>query len=218
VEDTGKPAFVMELGDQLCRGSARGVAGFDLVEALASCKDMLARYGGHPRAAGFTLRRDAFEDFQSAIVKFANVTLSKHDLDPLIEIDSELKMRHLNWEIHRLIQEVGPFGMGNPTPTFLIRGLRPVDARSTAKDHLRLKVKGAQGETVDGFGFGLGHCAEWVSEQSSIDVAFELSSSQFNGYATLELRVRDIRSSQLSVVSHQPSSPPGPKLGLTPAG
>jgi len=196
VEDTGKPAFVMELGEDLCRGSARGVAGYDLVEALSACKDMLARYGGHPRAAGFTLRREAFDAFRQAIVEQANVTLSQRDLDPIIEIDSELKVRHLTWDIYRIVQEVGPFGMGNPTPTFMLRGLKPLDARCTAKDHLRLKFKGPGGEIVDGFGFGLGKQAEWVIAQDRIDVAFELSSSRFNGYEALELRVRDVRRSE----------------------
>src|SRR5207244_1141690 len=98
VEDTGRPAFVMELGAEFCRGSARGVAGFDLVEALHTCQPMLTRYGGHPRAAGFTLHRGAFDDFAEAIVRHANAKLSELDLNPTIEVDSELKMRHLNWD------------------------------------------------------------------------------------------------------------------------
>src|SRR5579862_1870966 len=195
VEETGRPAFVMELGQDLCRGSARGVAGFDLVEAMTSCRDLLTKFGGHPRAAGFTLRRDAFGDFAHAIVQVANATLSKQDLEPLLVIDSELKMRHVNWDIYRVVQEVGPFGIGNPTPTFLIRGLRAVDARCTPRDHLRMKFRAPDGATVDAFGFGLGDCAGWIAERP-IDVAFELSSSHFNGYDSLEMRVRDVRDSE----------------------
>jgi single-stranded-DNA-specific exonuclease len=193
VEETGKPAFVMELGESVCRGSARGVAGFDLVEAMNACRAHLMRFGGHPRAAGFTLKREAFGDFAEAIVQVANATLSKQDLEPVLAIDSELRMRHLNWDVYRLVQEVGPFGVGNPTPTFLIPGLRPVDARCTAKDHLRLKFKADDGAVIDGFGFGLGACADWIMERARIDVAFELSSSHFSGFETIELRVRDVR-------------------------
>ena len=193
VEETGKPAFVAELGQELCRGSARGVAGFDLVEAMSSCRELLTRFGGHPRAAGFTLQRSMFGDFAHAMVELANATLSEQDLEPVLVIDSELRMRHLNWDIYRVVQEVGPFGMGNPTPTFLIRGLRPTEARCTPKDHLRMKFRSEDGATVDGFGFGLGRCAEWLTDRRPIDVVFELSSSQFNGFESLELRVRDLR-------------------------
>jgi len=193
VEDTGKPAFVAELGDDVCRGSARSVAGFDLVDAMGSCRELLLKFGGHSRAAGFTLRREAFGDFARAIVELASAKLSKQDLEPVLVIDSELRMRHLNWDIYRVVQEVGPFGMGNPTPTFVIKGLRAVDARCTPKDHLRMKFRSDDGAIVDAFGFGLGHCAEWIADQARIDVAFELSSSQFNGYEALELRVRDLR-------------------------
>jgi len=193
VEETGKPAFVMELGQELCRGSARSPAGFDLVEAMSTCRDMLPKFGGHPRAAGFTLKRERFGDFGREIVKLANVTLSAQALEPVLNIDSELKPRHLRWDIYRVVQEVGPFGMGNPTPTFVIRRLRAVDARCTPRDHLRLKFRTPDGQTVDGFGFGLGQCAEWISERPELDVAFELSSSQFNGFEALELRVRDLR-------------------------
>jgi single-stranded-DNA-specific exonuclease len=192
VEETGKPAFVMELGPDMCRGSARSVAGFDLVDAMTACREFLVRFGGHPRAAGFTLRRSAFGDFAHAIVEVANATLTKQDLEPVLLIDSELRMRHLNWDIHRVVQEVGPFGVGNPTPTFLLRGLRAIEARCTPKDHLRMKFR-SDGATIDAFGFGLGPCAEWVAGLPAIDVAFELSSSQFNGYEAIELRVRDLR-------------------------
>jgi single-stranded-DNA-specific exonuclease len=193
VEETGKPAFVMELGDELCRGSARGVAGFDLVEAMSSCRELLTRFGGHARAAGFTLRREAFADFAQAMAELANATLNKQDLEPVLVIDSELRMRHLNWDIYRVVQEVGPFGMGNPTPTFLIPGLRATEARCTPKDHLRVKFRSDDGATVDAFGFGLGSCAEWVAAQGRVDVAFELGSSSFNGFESLEMRVRDLR-------------------------
>ncbi|HEX6510961.1 MAG TPA: DHHA1 domain-containing protein, partial [Chloroflexota bacterium] len=193
VEETGKPAFVAELGDQLCRGSARGVAGFDLVEAMSACRHLLTRFGGHSRAAGFTLERAHFGDFAHAIVEVANATLSQQDLEPVLVIDSELRMRHLTWDIYRIVQEIGPFGMGNPTPTFLIPGLRVTDARCTPKDHLRLKFRAEDGSTVDAFGFGLGHCAGWLAEQPRIDVAFELSTSRFSGFEALELRVRDLR-------------------------
>ncbi|MFI5266247.1 MAG: single-stranded-DNA-specific exonuclease RecJ [Chloroflexota bacterium] len=193
VEETGKPAFVMELGDEVCRGSARGVAGFDLVEAMSACRNMLTRFGGHARAAGFTLRREAFGDFAHAMVEIANATLSKQDLEPVLVIDSELRMRHLNWDIYRVVQEVGPFGMGNPTPTFLIPGLRVANARCTPRDHLRMKVRSDDGATVDAFGFGLGHCADWVTDQGRVDVVFELSSSSFSGFESLEMRVRDLR-------------------------
>jgi single-stranded-DNA-specific exonuclease len=134
-----------------------------------------------------------FGDFAHAMVELANATLSEQDLEPVLVIDSELRMRHLNWDIYRVVQEVGPFGMGNPTPTFLIRGLRPTEARCTPKDHLRMKFRSEDGATVDGFGFGLGRCAEWLTDRRPIDVVFELSSSQFNGFESLELRVRDLR-------------------------
>src|SRR5581483_10481193 len=193
VEDTGRPAFVAELGPDVCRGSARGVAGFDLVEAMTACSQLLLRFGGHPRAAGFTLARSAFPEFSEAIVRAANAKLTGQDLEPIISIDSELKMRHLNWDIHRVIQEVGPFGVGNPTPTFLIRGVRVLDARCTPRDHLRMNFKSDDGQTIDAFGFGLGHCSRWLAERSYVDLVFEMSSSQFKGYEALELRVRDLR-------------------------
>jgi single-stranded-DNA-specific exonuclease len=209
VEETGKPAFVMELGDQVCRGSARGVRGFDLVEAMGACREHLTRFGGHPGAAGFTLPRAAFDDFKHAIVEVANATLFKQELEPVLGIDSELRTRHLNWDIYRVVQEVGPFGMGNPTPTFVIRGLRATDARCTPKDHLRLKFRADDGATIDGFGFGLGSCAGWIMQQPRIDVAFELTSSHFGGFESLELRVRDVRESgQQPAIDRQPTQPP----------
>ncbi|MHB8619654.1 MAG: single-stranded-DNA-specific exonuclease RecJ [Chloroflexota bacterium] len=191
-EEQGKPVFAMELGGELCRGSARGVPGFDLVEALGSCRELLTRFGGHPRAAGFTLRRDSYEAFREAIAQRAGATLSSRDVHPAITIDSELKMRHLNWDIHRLVQEVAPFGTGNPAPTFLLRGMQALRPRSTARNHLMMAFSDGR-QTVDAFAYGMGHCAEEIKRDPKIDVVFELSSSSFKGFESLELRVRDLR-------------------------
>ncbi|MDE3076942.1 MAG: hypothetical protein KGJ86_16115, partial [Chloroflexota bacterium] len=193
MEEFGKPVFALELGAELCRGSARSVAGFDLVEAMSSCRHLLTRFGGHARAAGFTLRREAYDAFAAAITERASVTLSSQDLEPTVRIDSELKMRHLNWDIYRLVQRLMPFGTGNPAPTFLIRGLRALRPSAAGK-HLRMAFSDGR-QTIDAFAHGMGQCADWIKGHPAIDVVFELSSSTFQGYETLELRVRDWRGS-----------------------
>ncbi|HUZ77289.1 MAG TPA: single-stranded-DNA-specific exonuclease RecJ [Chloroflexota bacterium] len=188
-EEFGRPVFAMELGADVCRGSARSVAGFDLVEAMGTCAALLTRFGGHARAAGFTLPRAAYEDFSRRIVACAGVTLTPRDVEPALEIDSELKPRHLNWDIYRAVQQAAPFGTGNPTPLFLIRGLRAQRA-SAAGNHLRLTFLAGR-QVIDGFAYGLGDCASEIRRQPELDVVFELNASGYKGYETLELRVRD---------------------------
>ena len=120
VERYGRPTFLIgwEPGGELGRGSGRSISGFDLHGALHRVGSHLEKYGGHTMAAGFTIRRDRFEDFRVAFLAVAGELLSPEDLAPSQRIDLELPLDKVSAELERLMRRLEPCGAGNPAPVF----------------------------------------------------------------------------------------------------
>jgi single-stranded-DNA-specific exonuclease len=194
VEEFYRPAVVIHLGEEISRGSARSIPEFSIINALSKCQDLFIRFGGHDRAAGFTLPTSNLEILQQKLMKMAESELSDVDLHPTITIDAEIPLSSLNWEVFRLIESLGPFGEGNPTPIFLSRHVKVVNHHILGKsgEHLKLKLQDSNNVTWDGMAFGLGGQKENLSHY--IDVVYNLTSDAWSGTELLCLNILDFRS------------------------
>ncbi len=194
VEEYWRPAFVAEVGDELTRGSARSIEGFHVAEALARCSEILTRHGGHARAAGFTVPTRDLEELSRRLLAIAAVEISDDDVEPRLIVDAELRLRKHDESLYRTIQQLEPFGSGNPQPLFLSRGLKVVSARIVGRErpgHLKLTLKDAS-TTWDAIGFGMGHRLAGLGEY--LDVVYTVERHEWNGQSSMRLRIKDLRS------------------------
>ena len=122
------------------KGSARSIRGFHLVEGFGRCADLLEKYGGHEYAAGLTIREDKFPRFRERFEEVARAGLSAEDLVPALEIDAELEFSALGFPLMRELDELKPFGIGNPEPLFLTRAVE-VTGRRDFNGGMRLKLR-----------------------------------------------------------------------------
>lgn len=192
-EEYNRPTVVLGIDGAEARGSARSIAAFDLAAALTTCQEFLTRFGGHARAAGFTVPLDKLGPFRERLLALAEDQLSDRDLSPQLEIDAELSLRTASWRLHREIDKLAPFGHENPSPLFLSRGLRVLDARvvgQTAPGHLRLLL-GDGYARWNAIGFGFGELAANLSEV--VDIAYHLEADTYRGGESLRLRLKGIR-------------------------
>ncbi|OGN87946.1 MAG: single-stranded-DNA-specific exonuclease RecJ [Chloroflexi bacterium RBG_13_46_14] len=192
-EEHYKPVIVIRTGDRYCGGSSRSIPEFNMIEALNKCSHLLTRFGGHARAAGLSLYTRNLPQLKQALLAIAAEELEGVDLRPRIDIDAETTLPDLGGDTYPTIQQMAPFGQGNPVPTFLTRGVEVVSSSTMGSDnsHLRMKVK--QGAMLfDAVGFGLGN---YVSEISnSIDIVYNLEMDHWNGQSKLRLNVLDFES------------------------
>jgi single-stranded-DNA-specific exonuclease len=191
-EEFGRPAFVVEVGPEACRGSARSAGGFDLVQALAGCEDLLIEYGGHMLAAGFAVRPDQLDALVERLVGAAGTVADTFDA-PVVA-DYPLPEAALDWPLYRALAALRPFGAGHPPPLLLSRGLRLLEARTVGADgkHLRARVR-CGNQVLYAFGPGLGHRSRSLAAAGRIDALYSLDRSTWGGYETLELRLQDAR-------------------------
>jgi single-stranded-DNA-specific exonuclease len=190
VEERYRPAIVYQRGESESRASCRSIPEFDIMAALGRQGHLLVRYGGHARAAGFTVANANLGALQEGLLEQAASELAEVELSPPLAIDAELPLGRLRGEDIRWLQCFQPYGQGNPEPTFLSRGVSVADARLLGNDgqHLRLKLKDGP-VTWPAIAFGMGERA--VEAGQRVDVVYSLASDR-RGDDALELRIKDL--------------------------
>ncbi len=189
-EEFYRPVVLIKLGEEICRGSARSIPEFNIVKALHECRDLLFRFGGHAMAAGFTLPTPNLNSFQQRIYRLAEEKLTGVDLRPHLLIDAEVPLSTFTGNVFPLIQQLAPFGCGNPVPTFLTRRVKVLESRNLGNqgEHLGLKLR--EGEvTWQAIGFNLGSLISEITPY--IDIVYTLEIDYWNGEEILRLNLLD---------------------------
>jgi single-stranded-DNA-specific exonuclease len=162
-------------------GSGRSVAGFHLLEALESMRELFVKFGGHSHAAGLTLRADAVDEFRERLNARAAELLTPDDLRPYIEIDAVAKLSDLSNRFFAQLQLLEPFGSGNRAPVFAAMDLE-VESEPRLMKEKHLKVTLRQGSKVVNFkGFRMASRLNEFALGRHIDAAFVLEEDTYNG-------------------------------------
>ncbi len=191
-EKFNKPAIILQDFDDYLVASARSPQFFNIVEALTEHKDYLMHFGGHAQAAGFNIKKDRFEDFKKAIKEYAKQKLQSSEIVSSLAIDCEILPEEMNWETFEFIRSLEPYGIANERPIFLLKDAVIQHAKVVGKDEKHLSIyinKG--GVNIRGIGFNLGEHAEYVRNQRSLDVVFQLDENQWKGQSSLQMKILD---------------------------
>jgi single-stranded-DNA-specific exonuclease len=195
VERYHRPAVVVAFDQEgVGKGSARSVPGFNVFEALAQCQEHLLRFGGHPAAAGLTVSSQAFSRLQEKMAEVVTDSMGAELKLPVLEIDAEVHLSEITRELLRELDQLNPFGMGNPEPTLTVAGVTVLEKKIVGENHLKLVVRQNGSVPVECIGFRMG---EWLAKikgvGQQIDLAFMPEINRWNGYDRVQLRLRDIR-------------------------
>lgn len=197
VEKYHRPAVVIALdGRGMGKGSARTVAGFDLYQALARCRDLLVAFGGHPSAAGLTIEESKLPEFRARFTEIAAAWTAESGTMPTINVDAQVQLSQVTLQLIQELESLHPFGAGNPEPTLAVRGLEVVESRVVGDKHLKLRVRQPNSWTFDSIGFRMGSFADLgLTAGRPIDLAFSPERTHWDGYDRIQLRIRALRTS-----------------------
>jgi len=187
-----RPAIVMGIDKEgNARGSCRSIDEFDVLEGLRTCDQYLIKYGGHKMAAGVELSVEFLDAFKSAFNAAASSRLKALDLAPVQHIDAEVSGDELDWKFFEQLKRLRPFGQDNPEPVWALHGIElSGKPRVVGQNHLKFSVA-LGGRKVDAIAFN--YPLEQLPE-GRLDIAFILKENNWNGSASLQLQVKDIRS------------------------
>ncbi len=188
-----RPAIALAHADaQHLVASARSAGGFNLIEAITQCGDLLVRYGGHQAAAGFTVHRDNLEPAAQRLTAIASAKMGLFAPEPVLEIHAEGSLDELlSPELAHFCAQLQPFGKDNPVPLFLTRRARVLDCGYVGAQgqHLKLRVSSG-GRTVDALSWN--HAGGWGG-YSAVDLVFQLAEDRYRGESRTYLRIEDLR-------------------------
>ena len=194
-DEFSRPAIVIAFDKKgIGKGSARSIPHLDLYEALSYAAKFLEGYGGHPMAAGLTVREDKFENFKSLFLRNVNKILTNNDLIPAISIDGEMALTDINSRFMRFLERLGPFGPGNMRPKFVSRNLS-ISGQPRLMgngEHIRFIV-GQNGRNYPAVGFKLSSHYEDLIRGVPVDIAYVVEVNQWQGQSNIQLNVRDIQ-------------------------
>jgi len=189
-EEFYRPAIVIHTGELTSTGSCRSIPEFNIIAALNQCRHLFSRFGGHARAAGFTLPTKKLPELERSLQELATTQLSGLDLYPQMVIDAEITLPELSGSTFPAMQKLAPFGQENSMPIFLSHQVEVLDCHPIGGngDHLKFRFK-QQGATWEGVGFRLGKYLHEVA--SPLDIVYNLEVDHWNGEERLRLNILD---------------------------
>jgi single-stranded-DNA-specific exonuclease len=198
-ERYSRPVLILERGDGESRGSARSIDGFNIVEALAECGDLLRHYGGHAKAAGLTVANEHLESLQARLLELATARLSAEQLRPTLRLDLELPPTPaaLSQATADALARLEPCGHGNPEPLLLLRDVAVRWPRTFGDGkHLSFAIPFGPRQGMRAVAFGQGDREGELRRAERVDLAGSLRRDWWQGEERLEFHVRDFRNAE----------------------
>ncbi|MDX1920738.1 MAG: single-stranded-DNA-specific exonuclease RecJ [Candidatus Caenarcaniphilales bacterium] len=194
VEKYHVPVFLGVEEDGKVKGSARGISSIDLFEEMNKNAELFSKFGGHKAAAGFSMTLENWQIFKQRFLQQLLVGLSSKDLEPVLEIDSEIDISNLNLQSLEAVWKMAPFGFGYPKPIFSTKEdfeIQEIKGLGKNNEHTKLLLKNGDQvlETI-----------QWrvtpdvfqeAKEQGRIKIAFTASKRSFNGRTYLQMELKD---------------------------
>lgn len=196
VEEFYRPAIVIAKGEKVSKGSVRSISGINIIEFLRASSELFINVGGHPMAAGFTVETEKIEVLQQTLEERATKLLDDGLLQRKLTVDCELSLDVVSQDLYKELQQLAPFGMGNPQPVFMSKNVFVRDIRVMGKEgnHLRLILQQSDGGRVfEAVAFGMGYMAETIHQDDFIDIAYTLDENTWNGVTKLQLKIKDMK-------------------------
>jgi len=197
-EKYNRPAFVLGIVDGEAKGSGRSISGVDLGSAVieAASQGVITKGGGHAMAAGLSVEPDQIEALEAFLIKELAKQVEIASRDPVLVLDGDIAPGGMTPALIEKLDQVGPFGVGNPGPKFALRDVTVTGADVVGQDHVRAFFKGKDGASVKGMAFrsldtDIGQ-ALLTGIGKQFHVAGKLKRNEWGGRVSAEIMIEDV--------------------------
>lgn len=190
-EKYNKPSIVLTRGKEGLKGSGRSIPAYHMFLGLTEVQDLLIKFGGHPMAAGLSLKPENLELFREALNK--NCHLTEEDFVKKVWIDAPMPFEYAS---ERLIQELStlePFGQGNEKPLFAERNVKIQSAYVVGKNRnvVKMRLNSEHGYPIDGVLFGEGDSfIEEMGDRNRMNVVYYPDLNTYNGMVYVQVVIQ----------------------------
>lgn len=191
-----KPAAVLAIREDFAKGSVRSFGSKDVLAALHACAPLMLGYGGHKYAAGLSVSHENFEELARAFDQAVGNLEESRDVKPLLT-EGNVDLESLTMRTLQEIEQLGPFGPGNPEPVFVVKAMAVSHSVMKGR-HLKLNLTPAGGQDSNRVFFEAVwfHAAERADHVEAATSGVSLWAAvpeinRFRGRSTPTLRVKD---------------------------
>ena len=194
-----RPTVVLTVIDGMASGSARSVAGFDIYDAVKSCRDLLENFGGHTYAVGLTLRRENIPEFRRRFQEYVSHHILPEQTQQTLDIDLELDFHDINKRLLNDLKRLAPHGPGNDKPLFITRNVYDYGTSKVVgrhQEHIKLELVDSKSAVVmNGIAFGQSAAARYIKSKRSFDIVYTIEENTYKR-GEVQLQIEDIRPSE----------------------
>ena len=194
-----RPTVVLTIIDGIASGSARSVAGFDIYDAVKSCRDLLENFGGHTYAVGLTLRQENIPEFRRRFQEYVNNHILPEQTQQTLDIDLELDFHQINKRLLNELKKLAPHGPGNSKPLFVTRNVFDYGTSKVVgrhQEHIKLELVDSKSAVVmNGIAFGQSAAARYIKSKRSFDIVYTIEENTYKR-GEVQLQIEDIRPSE----------------------
>lgn len=205
-----KPTIVITQGDEMAKGSARSIEGYNVFEELLRLNHLFHKFGGHPMAAGLSLLKENIDSLRKSINE--NCVLTEKEMTQTIRIERSLELGEINMPLAKELKIAAPFGKENPTPIFGSKDILAEKVSLIGKDKRILKFslrdtkKGTRFDAIDFKGYEV-FCQECIKkhgeekakrilagrESVKMDIVYTIGINTYLGHSKVQLLIKDFR-------------------------
>ncbi len=197
-DDYGCSVFLWGREDgSVIKGSCRSDGTLSVVDIMHGAKDSFIAYGGHKMSGGFSVSHEKIHTLEDVLVSAHSILAEKGlgiGIEPVM-IDKKLSLDDVNWNTYKIIEQLAPFGVGNPKPLFMFERIVIKECKlfGKEKNHLELRFITSESKPVSAIAFfASAHTREQLKSGMSINLVATLEKSMFKNYPELRLRIVDI--------------------------
>ena len=197
-----RPTVVLTIIDGMASGSARSVAGFDVYDAVKSCRDLLENFGGHTYAVGLTLRQENIPEFRRRFQEYVSHHILPEQTQQTLDIDMELDFQQISKRLLNELKRLAPHGPGNSKPLFITRNVFDYGTSKVVgrhQEHIKLELVDSKSAVVmNGIAFGQSAAARYIKSKRSFDIVYTIEENTYKR-GEVQLQIEGIRPSEEGV-------------------
>lgn len=183
------PSIVISTSGEVAKGSCRSIPELNIIEVLREHSKLFIDLGGHPLAAGFSIKSQNIKELQKKLSTSVFKLLGGLSLEPHLDVDAVMDPSAATLKNIIAIQKLAPFGIGNPEPLFLFKNVSLTNLKTIGQTHDHLKFKAG---SLDAIAFKKGELVGKLSDGANVDIIASLSLNTWNNLTIPQLIVREI--------------------------
>ena len=193
-----RPTVVLSCNKEkgLATGSARSVAGYDIYDAIKSCRDLLENFGGHPYAVGLTLKIENIPEFKQRFQQYVEENIHIEQTEAALDIEAVIDFKDITKKMHNDLKKFAPHGPDNPKPMFCTRGVYDYGTSKVVgkqQEHIKLELVDSRSSNVmNGIAFGQSDAARYIKSKRSFNIVYTIEDNVYKR-SEVQLQIEDIK-------------------------